>query len=342
MKRGCCLGVILMVLAPLATAAAQDPALTPVREDRSGAVQVRLTEVLRIGSEDGPDALGRVMGAAFDGRGRIFVADDQNHRVSVFGPDGKLVRHLGRQGGGPGEFQSPWLVAVAPGDSVFVWDVAQARVSVFGPDLAFRRSFGVAPQWVVNGIEFLPGGDLLVAAYGRGERGALHVLDRRGNVRRSFGPTFADTDLAGFEASLLGGSLDLSGGTIAYSRKSPYEVRFFGLDGRPRGGCRGERGWTTQPAAVVVRSEQGSGLEWNRYVHSSKILSVGGGLYLNVVLDPVQDRRVLDLLTPECRLLRRTVLDVPVNFLDRAGDRLLAARTLDYPELVVYRMQVVR
>lgn len=324
-----------------ADAAAQAGSLAPVRSGDSG-TRVRLTEILRIGSADGADALGRVMGAAFDGRGRIFVADDVNQRVSVFGADGRLLRHLGRSGRGPGEFERPWLVALDARDTLFVWDAGLSRVSVFTPELRFRRSFAVAPQWVVNGIEFLPGGDLLVAAYGRGERGALHVLDRDGRLRQSFGPAFPGVDLAGFEASLLGGNVDLSAGTIAYSKKSPYEVHFFGADRRPRGGCRGEREWTTQPAAVVVRSERGDGLQWNRYVHSSAILSLGGGLYLNVVHDPVRDRRVLDLLTTECRLLRRTVLEAPVNFLDRMGDRLLAVRTLDYPEVVVYRMQVVR
>jgi len=190
-------------------------------------------------------------------------------------------------------------------------------------------------------VEFLADGRLLVAAYGRGERGGLHVLDRAGRVRRSFGPAFPPADFAGYEASVLGGNVALDGGTIAYAKKSPYEVSFYGLDGRARGSCQGARAWTTPPADVIERTSRGDALHWNRFVHSASLMALGDGMYLNVVRDPVRGRTVLDLLRQDCALLRRTELEVAVSFKDRAGDRLLAARTLDYPEVVVYRMEVV-
>ncbi|HEX8245991.1 MAG TPA: 6-bladed beta-propeller [Longimicrobium sp.] len=325
-----------------AGAAAQVPA-RPIVTQRAAQPRLQLTEVFRVGSESGAnDAFARVMDATLDHAGRLLVADDQNHRVSVFGPRGQFVGSIGRRGRGPGEMESPWLVAVDARDSIFVWDDALSRISVFGPDLRFRRSFGVPPQWLINGLRFLPDGRLVVAAYGRNEPGGLHVLSRTGRVERTFGPRPPARDLSGFESSLLGGNLDVVGETIVYSVKSPYEVWFFGADGQPRGRCRGPAGWTTDPAAVVRTTANATSLEWQRYVHSENVVALSAGLVLNQILDPVNDRAVLDLLTADCRLLRRTTLDVPLNVTAGVGTRLVAVRNLEYPEVVVYERRIGR
>lgn len=338
MRRPALLWTGLLTLTWMSTASAQAP--RPLSPERDGS-RLHMQEVLSIGSEDGEhDTFARITGAAFGPSGRIYVADGQNHRVAVFDRDGRFVGEVARRGKGPGELESPGAMAVDARDSLFVWDVAQARITVFGPDLAYRRSFSVPADWVVNGIEILPDGQLLLAAYARGSRNGLHLLERTGRVRASFGPGFPSTDLAGFESSLLGGTLDVGEGTIAYSKKSPYEVTFFDAAGRVRSSCRGEEKLTTRPAAVVVRNRDGTGLQWNRYVHSASILALGGGLYLNVIRDPVNDRRILDVITPDCRLVRRAEVEGPLTFFHRSGDRLLGARTLDYPEVVIYRYSV--
>lgn len=315
----------------------------PITPARGDAPTLELTQVVRIGSLDGEhDAFGRVMDAALDRAGRILVADDQSHHVLVFGRDGRYVGTIGRRGRGPGEFESPWRVATDAHDSIFVWDVAQARISVFGSDLRFARSFGVPPHWVVNSIRFLPDGRLLLAAYGRNERGTLHILSRGGQVQRTFGPGFNAPDLSGFEASLLGGSAEVAGGGIVYSVKSPYELWFFGLDGTPRNRCEGERGWTTSPASVVQAGGGRMALNWKRYTHSYNVVSLGSGLYLNLVLDPESDRTTMDVITADCRLLRRTVTQAPLMVLRTSGSRMVAVRNLEYPEVLVYEQRIVR
>lgn len=334
--------------AVLVTGIAQAQAQTQVaaRAITTGGAEghtLHLRQVARVGSIDGEhDAFGRVMDAALDRRGRILVVDDQARRVAVFSPEGRYVGQLGRRGRGPGEFESPWLVAADARDSIFVWDVALARVSVFGPDLAFHRSFAVRPQWVLNSLRFLPDGRLLVAAYGRNERGTLHILSRTGDVVRTFGPSFSGTNLAGFESSLLGGSAEVMGQSIVYSTKSPYEVWFYDLAGNLRGRCAGQREWTTTPASVVRTGDNTAGLQWKDYVHSYNIVSLGGGLLLNQVLDPAGDRTYMDVLTPDCRLLRRTAPPVPLMVTDAAGSRLVAVRNLEFPEVVVYEQRVAR
>ena len=81
-------------------------------------------------------------------------------------------------------------------------------------------------------------------------------------------------------------------------------------------------------------------LSWNKYVHTARILALGNGLYLNVILDPVRKKRILDLVTEDCSLLRRHVLETPLTFTSYANKKLAAVRTLEYPEVVIYDLRV--
>ena len=44
----------------------------------------------------------------------MFVAEYGNYRISVFTLDGQLIRTIGSQGSGPGQFSEPCAVAFAP------------------------------------------------------------------------------------------------------------------------------------------------------------------------------------------------------------------------------------
>jgi hypothetical protein len=323
------------------TAFAQPVPTRRINDPSAAGPVLRLSQVLRLGSLEGEhDAFGRVMDVALDRSGRVLVADDQSHDVRVFDARGRYVGTLGRQGRGPGEFQSPWQVAADAQDSIWVWDSGLARISVFSPSLRFARSFQIPPEWVVNSLRFLPDGRVLLAAYGRSTRGSLHLFSRAGRFQRSFGPVFNAPDLSGYESSLLGGSVDVTSNSIVYSTKSPYEIWIFDLNGAPRQKCAGNAAWTTSPTAVVETTDAAAQLRWNRYVHSSAVLDLGGGLLLNQVLDPSGDRTVFDVLTSDCRLLRRTQAPSAVMLGDRRGTRLAAIRNLEYPEVIIYEQRM--
>ena len=74
-------------------------------------------------------------------KGRLWVYDRPSNSVLLFDPDGRLVRRIGRQGAGPGEFNaSSGMVAL--GDTGFaVWDSRNARVSIFDSSGSFRTSW---------------------------------------------------------------------------------------------------------------------------------------------------------------------------------------------------------
>lgn len=308
------------------------------RAEGSDAWSLRLEEVLAIGSMEGDDSFGRVMDIAWDGRGRILVADDLGPHVKVFGADGSYVRTIGRAGEGPGEFSQPWQLAVDAGDSLYVWDAGRSRILVFSPDHQFNRSFLISPAWVVASMEVPAPDRIVLAAFGTGEKLPVKVLDKEGAVLRQAGRAIDLADLAGYEGSLLGGSLARIDGSYAYSNKSPWAMTWLDRDLRPVRTCVGPSDWTTDPGDVVLRTEQGTGLAWNRYVYSASVVGLPGGMALNTIRDPVADRRVLHLVTQECVIKSEIALDFPIMPILGRGDLVAAVRSLDYPEVVLYRV----
>jgi hypothetical protein len=330
------LALLIALFAPLPSCAQGD---CVVRAQGPGARLV-LTEVLRLGSAFGDDAFGRVMDVELGPTGRIYVADDLNYRVSVFDRSGRLQGHTGRRGRGPGEFERPWYLAVDRHDTLFVWDAALARISVFGPNLRFRRSFDAPGAWTVGGFSVRADGTLLVGAYAANRAGSIHVLSRDGRLLRSFGPTADARGIpTGFASSLLGGSVDESGTGMVYSRRSPYELVFFDPSGRRLRSCRGDPQWTTPPQSVVRVGNGQQALEWQRFLHSPGALSLGGGFYLNQILDPARHTTTVDLVRAGCGLVNRRVHD-GIVFQHRRDDLLAALVDSEIPQVVIFRYRV--
>jgi hypothetical protein len=65
--------------------------------------------------------------------------------VYIIGTDGKVVERIGRQGAGPGEFQSGRLVRGA-GDTLVMNDIENARASVIVPGVGVTRTVSVIAQ----------------------------------------------------------------------------------------------------------------------------------------------------------------------------------------------------
>ena len=82
----------------------------------------------------GADVFGHVADVGFDAAENLYVLDRLNARVVVFDSTGRLVRTMGRQGGGPGEFGAPQQMVVSPTGEVIVSDLAHRALIVFGRD----------------------------------------------------------------------------------------------------------------------------------------------------------------------------------------------------------------
>ena len=80
--------------------------------------------------------------------GGVYVADTNHNRILVYSPAGALLVKVGANeadgsaGSGPGAFNHPAAVAVAPSGNVFVADTANNRIVELTPDGTFARAFG--------------------------------------------------------------------------------------------------------------------------------------------------------------------------------------------------------
>jgi hypothetical protein len=109
--------------------------VTSPGEDHELALSLRRLFTLG-GKEEGPESFYFLTTGTVgsDRDGRIYVLDINAYRVVVFGPDGELIQILGREGGGPGEFQSPNGLAVTPEGVVSIFDFGKGGLVRFAAD----------------------------------------------------------------------------------------------------------------------------------------------------------------------------------------------------------------
>ena len=119
-----------------ASAAVAHPA---VAQDRPLAAE--FAEVYRVGGATAPDwaQFSIPTGLAFDGSGNLFVLDPQLFQVAIVNRNGELVRTVGQQGRGPGEFSSPATQVVWRDGRFAVADMGHNAYQVFNPDGELER-----------------------------------------------------------------------------------------------------------------------------------------------------------------------------------------------------------
>jgi hypothetical protein len=131
-------GTFMLAVFAIATsgAGAQQGVVLP---EQDVLLRDRPVDVWSEGRDEGESwqMLSRVTAAAFDAQDNLYVLDAGNFRVLVFAPDGRYLRTIGKQGGGPGELQSPGSLAIDAGQRLIV---AEARgFSIFTRDGEFVR-----------------------------------------------------------------------------------------------------------------------------------------------------------------------------------------------------------
>lgn len=79
----------------------------------------------------GPSEFNRAEGVGTDLQDRIYVADSCNHRIQIFGPDGRFLRTYGKPGRGVGELDYPYDIRVDGEGRQYVCEFGNSRIQIF-------------------------------------------------------------------------------------------------------------------------------------------------------------------------------------------------------------------
>lgn len=113
----------------------------------------------------GNDRVSRPLDLVVGSQGELFLADMGTHTVTVLGPDGSLLRTIGREGSGPGEILIPRSLAVTA-DTLRLVDAGNSRIVVFDTAGRFVRTLTGLPALNVAGVAFSASGGGLLARHG--------------------------------------------------------------------------------------------------------------------------------------------------------------------------------
>ena len=139
---------------------------------------------LRIGSLDGrrEEQFGTINDVEPLKDGGAAILDGQAAEIRLFDSDGTYRMSLGSKGQGPGELESPSVLAALPGDTLAVYDTRPRRITRFGPDGALGRITSLEDtRGQIAVASFLPDGRLL---------GQSRWLNPNGGVLPREEPTF--------------------------------------------------------------------------------------------------------------------------------------------------------
>lgn len=146
---------------------------------------VRLVAEKRIGSEtSGPEYQFTNLSFVVAHGDDVYVVQRGINEIRVFDAEGRYRKTIGREGAGPGEFQSMWSVGII-GDSLWTIDIDLRRLTFFtlGGSLISTVQFDpVPPTLGQGGLLFLPYADLVLReggflGFGRGMASSVEVGD---------------------------------------------------------------------------------------------------------------------------------------------------------------------
>jgi sugar lactone lactonase YvrE len=133
-----------------------------------------------------------------DKSGNLYVVDTGNHRIQKFGPDGKYLATIGRQGQGPGEFYYPAWLDLDEAGNLYVTDPQNSRIQILNPDGSERKTIRFTETEVGNAF-LTKSGNLLMGQPrfrirmgpgGQGRGGIPKIIkeiDVAGKILKEFG-----------------------------------------------------------------------------------------------------------------------------------------------------------
>lgn len=161
---------------------------------------IQLEYIVTLGGSERGEWVATSFSAQVARAGRyLFVASwEMSGEIGVFDHEGRFVRHMGREGLGPGEYRFIRSLWTGSGDSLYVFDAGNPRLTVLSPDLEVVRTVRLPGRLMDRGGLVLESGAVVINARTRGEGGLLpsvQVIDPAdGRVLRPLGVEPGRTD----------------------------------------------------------------------------------------------------------------------------------------------------
>ncbi len=200
--------------------------------DVPAAFEHRLVEELRIAPAiDDTSLFTRLFEFDVDAAGRIWAYDLSSNSIFVFGADGSLVRRVGREGGGPGEFRSNGGMVIQGDGGLAVWDSQNGRISFFDSIGVFLTSWVTPTNYATSRALVTDKTGTLYLRRPIADPVEGEVIGRIGLVRLGADGRFVDSlapPLVNLERSTYTATRKTNGGRSSSSMVPPFAARAFG------------------------------------------------------------------------------------------------------------------
>ena len=161
---------------------------------------VRMDLIRTLGGVEPKDpnlAFGAPCDVVVDSRGNIYILDQRNTRIQKLSPEGMFLMSMGRQGQGPGDFQSPSSMDIDDADTLYVFDFMNKRTQVMTSEGKAERGIKLY-SLSADKIRLLKSGEIVMAGGGlvhlrevmQSRKNLPHlltILNSKGKTQKSFG-----------------------------------------------------------------------------------------------------------------------------------------------------------
>ena len=316
-------------------------------------VQLQTVTVVEVVSTKGDSSapFGSVTSMLGVGPGSVLVSDDKQRMIHRWNTTNGRVAPFARTGQGPGEVQTPVLLAARPGGGVAVYDVSNGLL-LFDRGLRFDRRVVLRGGIVSNpkSMAVLSDSSVLISGGRISDPRHIHHYSPRGDLLASFGEPSAKLTSQYARIQTAGGAVRALPTGFLYSAGTPLRILRF-----PRNDFASPSLLMEDPRLLPEITEatvRGPATPQSRgnptflwwHDRSTGVFALPDGRILNVVTRFYRGDSVWDLYTPEGKHLARGILPRAYHAWDLAADGSVLAsyrdRDTDEHVAVVLRVMV--
>jgi len=247
--------ILILVVSQAGSLMAGDvPRVENPEKPVQGTRTVELEELWRIGGEDDEDNIfGVVNRALVDDDNNIYLLDAQLAQISVYSPDGELMKILGKEGDGPGEFRGPVDMCFLPDGSMGIVQAFPGKVIKLNMDNTpagvwqlgdpATSGFFIMRALKCNGGVVVAGGTQQQMDQSIGQikrRNFVGALNEDGTLKAALTENETVLDMSNFkinEMELIDSpdrrfDVGARGQTVVAIPRYGYEISVFGPDGQ--------------------------------------------------------------------------------------------------------------